>query len=256
MAKRRPLTRKKIPLKRKPKTIKKNDLPIISKKPSTDLVKEIEAILKEKPTTDKKHVEPELEKKPISEHTRFLPEVKSTGGISIMTNPDRLYGMIKSRGKITVKEAANSFDVSEHIIEEWGDILETHNLIRLHYPAFGKVTLTYREKHEKTKKIKEKKIEKTSDKPKKKGTMKKKIFIIILIGILAVVLLRQFGALPFLDTIIDNVYLQLYLGNLLFPITIVIVVLVALVVIVVLRKRLSFMKKRIKIPHKAKHGKN
>jgi len=50
------------------------------------------------------------------------------------TDVDKLYEMIKKGGIVKVKRAAKKFKVKEDRIEEWGRILEEHDLAILHYP--------------------------------------------------------------------------------------------------------------------------
>jgi len=82
-------------------------------------------------------------------------EIQGKGIINIETRPDRLYKLVNSRGKLSILEAANAFGVKEEKIEEWAAILEEHNLIKMHYPAFGKPTL-YKIEYKKKKKVSEK----------------------------------------------------------------------------------------------------
>lgn len=52
----------------------------------------------------------------------------------IETDIDRLFHWVKERGRVKFSEAAKKFNVSEEQIEEWAEILEDHNLVKLHYP--------------------------------------------------------------------------------------------------------------------------
>lgn len=58
------------------------------------------------------------------------------------TELDALYRRIQQQGKITLEEVKKKFNVSKELAEEWADILESHKLITIRYPAFGQITLT------------------------------------------------------------------------------------------------------------------
>jgi len=53
------------------------------------------------------------------------------------TEIDELYELVKKNGLVKVKSAAEKFKVKRERIEEWGRILEEHDLATLHYPPFG-----------------------------------------------------------------------------------------------------------------------
>jgi transposase len=55
----------------------------------------------------------------------------------VETNIDRLYELVKKDGMVKIDYAAKKFKVSEEQIEEWGNILEEHGLVIIHYPPFG-----------------------------------------------------------------------------------------------------------------------
>lgn len=57
--------------------------------------------------------------------------------IYLETNIDRLFKMIEKKGRIKISEAAKKLNLSEDRIQEWGDILEEHKLIDMHYPPIG-----------------------------------------------------------------------------------------------------------------------
>ncbi|MBU1135840.1 MAG: hypothetical protein KKG13_04985 [Nanoarchaeota archaeon] len=59
----------------------------------------------------------------------------------IHTGIDMLLEIVKKHKKIRLTEAAEMLNVSENRIEEWGKILEDHNLITMHYPIMGEPTL-------------------------------------------------------------------------------------------------------------------
>ena len=66
------------------------------------------------------------------------PELKDF----VETNIDKLYDIIKQKSSVSVEEASKIFWVPTQRIEQWADILENHDLIRVHYPKFGKPLLT------------------------------------------------------------------------------------------------------------------
>ena len=57
------------------------------------------------------------------------------------TDLDRLMEMVQKYTIVKLSEAATIFQVSIRTIEDWARILESHNLIRIHYPAFGEPEL-------------------------------------------------------------------------------------------------------------------
>jgi flagellar biogenesis protein FliO len=59
------------------------------------------------------------------------------GETYLETDIDELYEMVKKKGLLKVKSAAKKFRVKREQIEEWGRILEEHDLAILHYPPFG-----------------------------------------------------------------------------------------------------------------------
>ncbi len=73
----------------------------------------------------------------------ITPAAKSKG---YETDFDMLVNVVNQRGRIKLSEAAQTFKVSLKHIEEWGRILEEHDLLKVHYPAFGEAELV--KKHE------------------------------------------------------------------------------------------------------------
>ncbi len=57
------------------------------------------------------------------------------------TDIDTLYELINKKGKLTISEVCKGFGVTKEMAEEWGKILEEHDLIRLNYPPFGELEL-------------------------------------------------------------------------------------------------------------------
>lgn len=135
--------------------------------------------VREKPKRKVRKIKrPPLPTPPLKKGT----EKRETGRATIETRPDRLYRMVTSQGKVTVQDAAKIFGVEEKVIEGWGNILEEHKLLKLHYPAFGKVILSKLEVKEKPKPP----PEKTRGKRRGRG---KKLFTLGLLVLLGFVLL-------------------------------------------------------------------
>jgi len=65
--------------------------------------------------------------------------IKSTSKYE--TDLDRLLEMVEKYNVVALSEAAAIFKVDVQKIEEWARILESHNLLRVHYPAFGEPEL-------------------------------------------------------------------------------------------------------------------
>lgn len=123
-------------------------------------------------------------KKPIYKITGKTP--------SIETEIDRLYRLVRERGKIKLSEAAKKIGVSENTVREWGEILEEHKLIEMHYPIAGKPSLGIKKpKLPRGKRVKEKK-EKKPRIPRRKRFTKKVILIYIEIIVLGELLIYIF----------------------------------------------------------------
>lgn len=56
----------------------------------------------------------------------------------IKTSFDQLLELVIEKGSIKIPDAAKKLRVKDKQIEEWARILEEHDLIEIHYPAFGK----------------------------------------------------------------------------------------------------------------------
>jgi hypothetical protein len=57
------------------------------------------------------------------------------------TDVDKLYKLIEEVGCLTLTEISEGFGISKEQAEEWGKILESHDLIELNYPAIGELQL-------------------------------------------------------------------------------------------------------------------
>ena len=114
----------------------------------------------------------------------------------IETGIDRLLKAVNEKKKIKMSEAALMFNVSEELIEDWGNVLENHKMITMRYPIMGEPTLevfvekrpTKKGMHSKKEKKKKEKI-KTNKKPKKIPKIPLKIIIpFVVIVVIFVVL--------------------------------------------------------------------
>ncbi|MFH1053265.1 MAG: hypothetical protein V1740_02495 [Candidatus Woesearchaeota archaeon] len=58
---------------------------------------------------------------------------------NLETDLDAFYSLVNRKGSVRLSEFVTYFKVDIKLIENWGKILESRNLIRLHYPAFGEL---------------------------------------------------------------------------------------------------------------------
>jgi hypothetical protein len=61
------------------------------------------------------------------------------------TDLDLLYSALKDNKRIKVSDIAQSFNVSEELVLEWGKILESGGLAEINYPRFGKAEISIME---------------------------------------------------------------------------------------------------------------
>jgi len=61
--------------------------------------------------------------------------------LKIETDIDEILKIVERRGSISIGEIKKKLMLPEDKIEEWGKILEKHNLIELFYPPIGKLEL-------------------------------------------------------------------------------------------------------------------
>jgi len=156
------------------------------------------------------------------------------------TDVDKLYEMVKRNGVIKVTEAAKKLKVKVEQIEEWGRVLEEHDLALLHYPPFGDPVLILR------------KFKPTKIKAKRK--IRKKPLIVNLAIILAFVFFLlvytrrlDVGSIPDVSQIPSVLAQgQIYLTSLL-------IIIIALLLITTIRKAL---RKRGGEKHEKRKGKN
>lgn len=69
----------------------------------------------------------------------------------VETSVDKLLRMVKEKGMVRLKDAAKAFGVPKERIEEWGNILEDHKLIEMHYPPMGSAVLRVKKPKEERK---------------------------------------------------------------------------------------------------------
>jgi len=62
------------------------------------------------------------------------------------TDVDKIFNVIKEKGKITFDEIAKMFKVDLNTIEEWAKILEDHGLVEVVYPPVGSPELREKKK--------------------------------------------------------------------------------------------------------------
>jgi hypothetical protein len=98
------------------------------------------------------------------------------------TDVDKLYQIVKNENFIKISDAAKRFNLPKEKIEEWGNILESHELIKMHYPAFGEPILILKAK--KTKRA-------GAEKHRKKFSKKRVVIPILLVLIFAFVFLYR-----------------------------------------------------------------
>lgn len=55
----------------------------------------------------------------------------------ITTDIDRMYEIIRDKGMINLKKVAKNMKIDIELAEEWGRVLEEHEMIDLHYPPIG-----------------------------------------------------------------------------------------------------------------------
>ncbi len=77
--------------------------------------------------------------KPMKRRVALKPIKRPPENVDFLeTDIDRLFRIIESEKKLSIKKAAKRFKVPENKIEEWGTILEENGLIEMDYPTFGK----------------------------------------------------------------------------------------------------------------------
>jgi hypothetical protein len=83
----------------------------------------------------------------VAEPVRVVREAHGADehrGEYLETDIDKLYRIISKNGMVRVADASKTLKVQKSKIEEWGRILEEHELILLHYPPFGEPVLILR----------------------------------------------------------------------------------------------------------------
>jgi DNA-binding transcriptional ArsR family regulator len=72
-------------------------------------------------------------KKPIYKIVGRTPKIE--------TGVDRLLKLVKQKEKITLSEASENLGIPKDTVMSWGEVLEDHGLIDMHYPITGKPSL-------------------------------------------------------------------------------------------------------------------
>ncbi len=132
---------------------------------------------------------------------RILKEIpyKLSGDTrALKTGIDSLYSLVKESKNISTAKAARKLGVSEEMVSEWSDIMEEHEMLRIHYPVFGKPALRsmdWRPKWKTKKKKKTKKEEKEKAAGKRLRHLKftkKRLFIFAEMIVLGEILIYVF----------------------------------------------------------------
>lgn len=162
------------------------------------------------------------EEKPTRER-----EEEEGGKDYLETDIDELYELIKKNGLIKVKIAAKKFKVDEERIEEWGRILEQHNLAILHYPPFGDPVMIL-EKFKPKAVLKSKKV----DVKNKKALL---VNIVIILGFVIFILLYtgwlSMASIPDLSNISDIDVLDIFAQNQIYLVLVLIIIIVVLLIV-------------------------
>jgi len=174
-------------------------------------------------------------KKSIKRGTQDLMERRTYKGVVYLeTNVDRLFHLVERKKEIKIDDAARILNIREGKIEGWGKILESHNLVKLHYPPFGKAVLIVKKLERRGKVIKEEKKIKKEMKKYKRGGKSKKIAAVIAVLILVAIVYnffidnQFFNRILFLLTSTVNYLINVLTNNqfylLLLPIIIIVIV--------------------------------
>ena len=112
--------------------------------------KEPKAKKEPKNKPEEKPKEEVKEKKVIKRLKKLKIRVKD----HVETDIDKLYEIVRDKGTLNVKEASKKLKLDVDRVEEWGRILEDHNLIKLHYPPIGEPVMILKKFKVDTKEIK------------------------------------------------------------------------------------------------------
>ena len=63
------------------------------------------------------------------------------GNDYLETNVDKLYKMVKKKGKIKISDVVKKMKVSKEVVEEWAKVLEDYGMIKIYYPIIGEPEL-------------------------------------------------------------------------------------------------------------------
>lgn len=194
------------------KTIRKK---IKTKKSLTKKVKKPESVKKqaEKPFRKKRGEKKPSKKARVKRVLKKMikrGESPSEAGIPseylLKTDIDKLYQSISEKGMIKVNDASRIYKVPKEKIEEWGRILEDHDLAILHYPPFGDPFLLLK-KYKKSPKIKKE----------RKGKKRPMIINLLILIAFVLIVLNYTGHLdlsPITDLLPPEVMSMTDMGNL------------------------------------------
>jgi hypothetical protein len=98
-----------------------------------------------------------LKQKEITQKQDVIPEEQAdihkvyNAGTVIETDFDILYNLVQSKGMLKLSEVTRMFNITRKKAEDWVQILEEHNLIKIYYPAMGEPELRRINPNEKVK---------------------------------------------------------------------------------------------------------
>ncbi len=96
----------------------------------------------QKPQEKKPEIKPETKKQArVSSMKRFIT-IKND---KYETDIDKLYSLVNKYKAVKMSEVKQVFNITQEKAEQWSQILESHELIELHYPAFGEPELRWKQ---------------------------------------------------------------------------------------------------------------
>lgn len=90
-----------------------------------------------------------VEKKTVQESQEEIKQRSYAAGAVIETDFDVLYRLVLDKNKVKISEIAKLFKIDKKKAEEWVQILDEHNLVRIYYPAMGEPEIRKITEHEK-----------------------------------------------------------------------------------------------------------
>ncbi|MEK6933120.1 MAG: hypothetical protein AABW56_05005 [Nanoarchaeota archaeon] len=89
----------------------------------------------------KKQVKMIHKKHKTKPHENIPKNIPAERKVIIKTDFDILVNYVNAREVVKLSEVARMFKINIKKAEEWAKILESHNLLELHYPTFGEPEL-------------------------------------------------------------------------------------------------------------------